>query len=66
MRLSLHHLERFVHRSYTVILAPPFKTGQRLAISTAALGESALIIEYPLAIAQFLKTGNQVGFADVT
>src|SRR6266487_2967236 len=36
--------------SNTVIWAPPCNTGQRLAVSTAASSESALIMEYPLAI----------------
>ena len=36
--------------SYTEIWPPPCNTGQLLAISTAALSESALIMEYPVAI----------------
>src|SRR5712692_6498146 len=36
--------------SYTVIWEPPCKTGHILAISTAASSESAVIMEYPLAI----------------
>lgn len=50
-RVGSRHQPMALKVSYTVMIAPPFKTGQPCAILRASSIELALMTEYPLGIA---------------